>query len=76
MALDNFDRLEEGLTRLLAAYETLASEKDGSSEALAAKDREIAELKTKLKKLEAERDGIREKVDVLLEKLEGLIQGA
>ncbi len=76
MALDRFNRLEEGLTRLLSAYETLAAEKEGTSEALAAKDLEIAELRSKLKKLEAERDEVREKVDLLLEKLEGLIQGA
>ena len=76
MALDNFDRLEAGLTRLLAAYETLAAEKEGFKEVLAAKDLEIAELKSKLNKLEGERDEVREKVDGLLEKLESLIQGA
>lgn len=76
MTLDKFERLEEGLTRLLAAYETLSSEKEGFKEVLASKDLEIDELKTKLKKLEAERDEVRDKVDGLLEKLETLIQGA
>ncbi|HBG47682.1 MAG TPA: hypothetical protein DDW94_11955 [Deltaproteobacteria bacterium] len=76
MALDRFERLEEGMTRLLAAYETLSAEKEGFKEAVSSKDLEIAGLKEKLKRLEGERDQVREKVDGLLARMESLIQGA
>lgn len=76
MALENFERLEEGLLRLLAAYEAVSAEKEALNDALSSKDLEIAELRKSLKKLEGERDQVREKVDGLLARLETLIQGA
>ncbi len=76
MALEQFDRLEEGLLRLLAAYEAVSAEKEALNAEISTRDLEIAELRRNLKRLEGERDQVREKVDGLLAKLETLIQGA
>jgi predicted nucleic acid-binding Zn-ribbon protein len=75
MALEKFERLEEGLSRLLTAYEALSAEKREMLASYGAKDIEIASLKEKVAKLEKERDQVRERVDGLLVKLESLMQG-
>ncbi len=76
MALENFDALENGLERLLGGLDTLKAEKHKLSDALGLKDLEIKGLKQKIKRMSAEKGTIRKKVDLLLTKLEGLIQGA
>lgn len=76
MALDKFEKLEEGLSRLLAAYEALSAENREINAVHGSKDEEIAALKEKIARLEKERDQVRERVDGLLLKLETLMQGA
>jgi predicted nuclease with TOPRIM domain len=76
MALDNFDRLEEGLGRLLAEFEAIKAENRGLKEVLKAKEAEVGTLNDRIGKLDKEKGIVKEKVDTLLEKLEGLIQKA
>ncbi|MBI2400572.1 MAG: cell division protein ZapB [Deltaproteobacteria bacterium] len=76
MALEKFERLEEGLGRLLAAYEALSAENREILASQGAKDNEVAALRDKVARLEKERDQVRERVDGLLAKLETLMQGA
>ena len=76
MALENFERLEQGLGRLLTAYEERSAQNRESLASREAKDLELAALRDKVAKLEKERDQVRERVDALLAKLETLMQGA
>lgn len=76
MALEKFEKLEEGLGRLLAAYEEVSAQ---NRDALASRETsalELAALRDKVSKLEKERDQVRERVDALLAKLETLMQSA
>ncbi len=76
MSMDDFDRLEEGLGRLLLGFETMQTDNLELRDAVEAKDIEVQALRKKVAKLEEERDLIKKKVDTLLTKLDGLIQGA
>jgi len=76
MTTENFERLEEGLTRLLADFETLKAENRGLHEVLKAKEAEVEALNAKISRLDSEKGLVKEKVDGLLERLEGLIQSA
>lgn len=76
MAMEKFARLEEGIDRLLSGYEALRGVNAGLKEELLSKTREVDALKERLASLEAEKGGVRERVDGLLERLEGLIQNA
>lgn len=76
MALDKFQRLEEGLSRLLDGYEGITATNRDLMDSLAAKDLLVTELKEKISRLEGEKDQVRVKVDGLLSRLEGLIQNA
>lgn len=76
MALERFDRLEEGISRLLGMCEELKDENRALKEAVVEKQAEIRELTSKLKRLDKEKTTVREKVDTLLDRLEALIQGA
>lgn len=76
MALEKFERLEEGLGRLLAAYEALSAENREIQASQGDKDKEVLALREKVARLEKERDQVRERVDGLLAKLETLMQGA
>ncbi len=76
MVIDNFDRLEDGITRLLADLETLRAENRGLKEVLKAKEAELEALGEKVVRLDREKGLVKEKVDGLLERLEGLIQSA
>jgi len=76
MALEKFEKLEEGLGRLLAAYEEVSVQNRESLASRETKDLELAALREKVARLEKERDQVRERVDALLVKLETLMQGA
>lgn len=76
MALDKFEKLEEGLCRLLEAYESLAREKREMLASQGSKDEELAALREKVARLEREKEQVRERVDGLLARLETLMQGA
>ncbi len=76
MALDKFERLEDGLSRLLEAYEALSAENRELLASQGPKEEELAALREKVSRLEKERDQVRERVDGLLARLETLMQGA
>lgn len=74
MALDKFDKLEEGLGRLLKNYEVIKAENLNLANAIRARNQEIEELKEKVKRIDRERLLVKEKVDTLLAKLDSLMQ--
>jgi predicted nuclease with TOPRIM domain len=76
MAADNFTKIEEGLGKLLDGYEHLKTENVLLKSALLSKDAEITELKEKVKTLEREKALVKEKVDMLINRLDSLMQGA
>lgn len=76
MAIEQFERLETGISVLLTQFEDLKSENIQLRETAGAKDAEIDSLKDKLARLEKEKNQVKEKVDVLLVKLDSLIQSA
>lgn len=75
MVLEGFERLEDGLGRLLVRHDALQAELKDLRSALESRDREIEELKEKVKRLDKEKTAVKERVDGLLEKLDSLIQG-
>ncbi len=76
MPLEKFEKLEDGISRVLEGYETLKAENSDLKEALEASGRELEELRGRVKKFDREKAQVREKVDTLLEKLHGLTQSA
>ncbi len=76
MPLDKFEKLEEGLGRLLSGYEVLRGENNGLKEALEARERELGELRERLRKMDREKALVKDKVDALLGKIEGITQSA
>jgi len=76
MDMERFDRLEEGLGRLLMTFESLQSENLELKDSLEAKDLEALALKENIARLEDEKLRVKKKVDTLLAKLDGLIQSA
>ncbi|MBI2413081.1 MAG: cell division protein ZapB [Deltaproteobacteria bacterium] len=76
MAIERFDRLEAGISRLLESNELLQAENRSLRDSLELKERGTDELKEKIRKLEAEKALVKEKVDTLLTRLDGLIQNA
>ena len=76
MDMERFDKLEEGLGRLLMTFESLQSENLELKDSLEAKDLEALALKEIIARLEDEKLKVKKKVDTLLAKLYGLIQSA
>ena len=76
MEMERFDKLEEGLGRLLMTFESLQSENLELKDSLEAKDLEALALKEIIARLEDEKLKVKKKVDTLLAKLDGLIQSA
>ena len=76
MDMERFDKLEEGLGRLLMTFESLQSENLELKDSLEAKDLEALALKEIIARLEDEKLKVKKKVDTLLAKLDGLIQSA
>jgi len=72
-ALDRFDSLEERIIKLLDVNVNISSDNKAMRDALAAREREVAGLIEKIKKLEIEREAVRVKVDTLLKKLDSLV---
>ncbi|MBI5234622.1 MAG: cell division protein ZapB [Deltaproteobacteria bacterium] len=70
---DKFTKLEERLGRLLSGFESLKAENKELREAVVAREREIEELKERLKKLDVEKAAVKNRVDVLLERIDGLV---
>lgn len=76
MLSERFDRLSDGLTRLLETQERLKAENIELREALGEKDRELEELRSKVEEQDKEKGLVRERIDGLLGRLDGLIQNA
>lgn len=76
MVFEKFERIEEGINRLLEGYEELKATNIELKDSIGAKDSEIEELREKLKRLDKEKALVKEKVETLLQKLDSLIQGA
>ena len=76
MELAVFEQLEKKTLKLIGQYEELREENKRLTESLGSKDREIEGLRLKLEKFGKEKGLIREKVETILERVEGLIQTA
>lgn len=76
MALEHFERLETGVEQLLRHCEELRTENARLKGAIEAKGAEVEDLREKLKRLDREKVQVKEKVDSLLIRLDGLIQSA
>jgi len=76
MDIEGFDKLEEGLGRLLMTFESLQSENLALKDTIETKDLEAMALKENIARLEDEKLRVKKKVDTLLAKLDGLIQSA
>jgi prefoldin subunit 5 len=71
-----FEQLEKKTEKLIEQCVDLKQENKKLTEALNSKDKEIESLHVKLEKFGKEKGLIREKVETLLERVEGLIQTA
>ncbi len=76
MALEHFERLETGVEQLLKHCEELRTENARLKGAIEAKGAEVEDLREKLKRLDREKVQVKEKVETLLTRLDGLIQSA
>jgi hypothetical protein len=76
MSITNFEILEERLEELLRFSETVEKENNLIKEQFALKDLEIKELRERLDKIEKEKVKAREKVEGLIERLDGLTRSA
>ena len=69
MKLDNFERLEKEVERLIHAYATLKGEIDAIRKTSSDKHQEMKTLEHRVSKLEDDRQLALEKIDELLEQL-------
>ncbi len=76
ISTDNFDKLERKVERLLELCDALRCDKDELRELLRRRDIEISELRGAAEVFEKEKGAVRERVDGLIERLDGLIQSA
>jgi len=76
MERSNFEKLEERINELLKACEVLESENRRLKEQYGLKELEVEGLKKRLAKIEREKGLVREKVEGLIDRLDGLMQNA
>lgn len=76
MPFESVDRLEAGITRLLDEHNELKSENSELKEAIKARDERISELSERLEGIERERGEVRDRVDTLIGRLDGLLHNA
>lgn len=76
ISIENFDKLEKKIERLLELCDALRSDKDELREMLKRRDIEILELRSDAEVFEKEKGAVRERVDGLIDRLDGLIQSA
>lgn len=74
MELVAFEELEKKVDQLIRQHIELNEENKRLNETLNLKDKEIENLYSKLEKIGREKGLIREKVETLLKRVEGLIQ--
>ncbi|MGE5235723.1 MAG: cell division protein ZapB [Acidobacteriota bacterium] len=73
--MDVFDALEQRLTRLIEAYRGLEArvrELEEENRGLREGSGDLDTLKARISQLEAERDGVRQRLERVLEKFESL----
>jgi predicted nuclease with TOPRIM domain len=73
MGTDNFVRLEEAVHKLIDSHASLENENGKLLALLKTRNAEIDWLKGKLRALDKEKGLLREKVDGLIERLDGLV---
>jgi len=69
------ERLEKGIKELVGKYENASMENSELRDGLNMKELEIKGLKKKLEKLNTERVLVREKIDAIINHVEGLVSG-
>ncbi len=69
MKLDNFERLEKEVERLIDAYATLKEEMKTLRKDTQGQNEEMTALERRVRQLEADRQLARDKIDQLLEQL-------
>ncbi|MBI5969872.1 MAG: cell division protein ZapB [Deltaproteobacteria bacterium] len=70
---DNFEKLEDAVKSLLNRNDGLLKENGFLTAALDEKEREVKALKEKISALRREKGAVKDKVDVLLGRLDGLV---
>lgn len=76
MPFESVDRLEAGITRLLDEHNELKNENSELKEAIKARDEQITELSERLESVQRERGEVRERVETLIGRLDGLLHNA
>ena len=71
--IDKFAILEEKITQLVEAYASLSNEKAALGKKLAQKEMEVEGLMEKVDRLSQEREAARERVEVLLNRLDRVL---
>ena len=71
--IDKFAILEEKITQLVEAYASLSNEKAALGKKLAQKETEVQGLMEKVARLSQERETARERVEVLLNRLDRVL---
>jgi len=69
------ERLEKGIKELVSKYENASIENSELRDGLNMRELEIKSLKKKLEKLNTERVIVREKIDTIINHVEGLVSG-
>ena len=71
--IDKFAILEEKITQLVEAYDSLSNEKAALGKKLGQKEMEVQGLMEKVARLSQERETARERVEVLLNRLDRVL---
>ncbi|MBI5561740.1 MAG: cell division protein ZapB [Deltaproteobacteria bacterium] len=71
--LGKFARLEERIAKLLEVYEAVLAENAALKDAIAAKNSEMEELRERAARLDREKGAVKEKVELLLTRLDGMV---
>jgi len=69
------ERLEKGIKELVSKYENASIENSELRDGLNMRELEIKGLKKKLEKLNTERVIVRDKIDTIINHVEGLVAG-
>lgn len=76
MEFDKLDVLEQRLGRLIEDYTALKSENKKLLTELEEKNKELSKLMEDRRRMDTEKGLVRERIDSILEKIEGLLQDA
>ncbi|MFQ5354638.1 MAG: cell division protein ZapB [Thermodesulfobacteriota bacterium] len=73
--MEVLEELEKSIKELVDKYETASAENQELKTGLTMKELEIKSLRKKLDKLSSERNLVRDRVDALISRVEGLVSG-